>query len=58
MKLGGNIPHMILTPGKGLLCKCGAKAWRFILCVKCRHIVATCGNHNMTIEQEREAHCR
>jgi len=57
MKLGGSIPHIILAPGKGLRCRCGEKASRFIICRRCREIVVTCDGH-MTIEQERDAHCK
>jgi hypothetical protein len=58
VKLGDSIPHMVLVAGKGLKCHCGQPASRFILCLHCQEIVASCGGHKLTIEQEREAHCR
>jgi hypothetical protein len=56
--IDGPIQHIILAPGKGLRCRCGEKASRFILCRRCRQIVATCFGHQMTMEQERDAHCK
>lgn len=39
------------------LCEfCEHRANRFILCIKCRSIIGTCGNHNRPIQAEREAH--
>lgn len=58
MKLGGSIPHIVLVASKGLLCPCGAKACVFALCLKCRHIVASCGGHQKTIGQTRQEHCK
>jgi len=51
------VPHIILAPGNGLRCRCGDKANRFVLCRSCRQIVASCGGHKLTSEQERELHC-
>jgi hypothetical protein len=56
--IDGPIPHIILAPGKGLRCRCGEKASRFILCRRCREIVASCGGHQMTPEQEATNHCK
>jgi hypothetical protein len=50
--------HIALAPGTGLRCKCGERANRFVLCRRCKKTVATCGGHQMTIEQERDAHCK
>ena len=52
------LPHIILAPGNGLRCSCGERAVRFVLCRRCREIVASCGGHKLTIEQERDAHCK
>jgi hypothetical protein len=56
--IDGPIPHIILAPGKGLRCRCGEKASRFVLCRRCREIVASCGGHQMTPEQEATNHCK
>lgn len=50
--------HIITAPGRNLRCRCGAKASMFVLCLRCRGIVASCGGHKMTGQQERDAHCR
>jgi hypothetical protein len=52
------VDHIILAPGKGLRCRCGEKASRFILCRSCRQIVASCGGHQITPEQEAANHCK
>ena len=52
------LQHVVLAPGKGLLCRCGERATLFVLCRRCRSIVASCAQHNMTSEQERDAHCK
>ncbi len=57
MKLGGKIPHIILAPGNGLKCRCGSFASRFVLCRKCREIVATCMGHLKSITEEATEHC-
>jgi hypothetical protein len=50
--------HIVLAPGKGTRCRCGERATRFVLCLDCRQIIATCLGHRMTLEQERAAHCK
>jgi len=50
--------HIILAPGTGLRCRCGEPASRFILCRSCLRIVSSCGGHKLTIDQERDAHCK
>lgn len=57
MKLGGRISHIALAPGNNLSCPCGQPASRFMLCPNCKHIVATCGGHKTTIQQETDNHC-
>lgn len=49
--------HIITAPGRNLRCRCGEKASLFVLCLRCRGIVASCGGHKMTGQQERDAHC-
>jgi hypothetical protein len=58
MKLDDRIPHIVLAPGKGLKCHCGQPASRFVLCPRCREIVASCGCHGMTADQDRDNHCK
>ena len=50
--------HIILAPGKDMHCHCGDKASRFILCRVCSKIVASCGGHRLTIEEESKLHCK
>ncbi len=51
------LQHIILAPGKGIKCRCGQPASRFVLCRKCRVVVATCMGHMKTIDEEAEEHC-
>jgi hypothetical protein len=50
--------HIVLAPGQNIRCRCGERASQHVLCRRCREIVSTCGQHNMTIEEERERHCK
>ena len=51
--------HIIMAPSMKLrCCHCSESASKFILCRRCKKIVATCGGHKLSIEQERDAHCK
>lgn len=51
--------HVVLAPDCELRCYgCDHRASRFMVCRVCRRIVASCQNHNLTIEEERDRHCQ
>jgi hypothetical protein len=47
-----------MAAGQGTRCRCGERASLFIRCQVCKSIVASCGGHKMTGEQERDNHCK